>query len=65
MHSSSRVTRAGYSGEVFGTIVLISQPETAAKIIGNSNGMGIAERFLFANEESLLGKRKPGYRSYQ
>ena len=59
LHSSARVTRVGFTGEVFGTILLIAQPETAKKVITNSNGMGIAERFLFASEPSLLGKRKP------
>lgn len=56
-HGSARVNRIGFHGEVFGTMALISQPGTATKIIQSSNGMGIAERFMFGEEPSLLGQR--------
>ncbi|MGB1309970.1 MAG: DUF3987 domain-containing protein [Leucothrix sp.] len=56
-HSTVRVTRAGYEGKVFGAIVLIAQKGTARTIITNSKDTGLAERFLFASEPTVLGKR--------
>ena len=56
-HGAARVTRQAYSGKVYGSVTVIAQPESAQKIISSSNGQGIVERFLFANEPTLLGKR--------
>lgn len=56
-HSSARVTRTGYSGDVYGSIVLLAQPGMSRKILRGSGGEGLAERFLFVSEPHLLGKR--------
>ena len=56
-HSSSRVTRSGFSGEVYGSVTLIAQQGMTKKILKASGGEGLAERFLFLSEPHLLGKR--------
>lgn len=45
-HSSARITRKGYVGNVHGAITLISQNGTIDKILSSSNGTGISERFF-------------------
>ena len=56
-HSSARVTRNGFHGSVHGGITLLSQYGAIDKVVEASNGTGLAERFLFLSEKSLLGKR--------
>lgn len=56
-HSSARITRKGYIGNVHGAVTLISQDGTIDKILSSSNGTGIAERFFLFTEPDLLGKR--------
>lgn len=56
-HSSSRVTRKGYEGEVFGAVTVIAQRGTIETILEQSNGTGIAERFIMLAEPTLLGYR--------
>lgn len=62
-HSSSRVTRSGYAGEIFGTIVVIAQDAIINKVIASSDGKGIAERFLFIGETPLIGDRPGPHRA--
>lgn len=57
-HSSTRVTRKGISGEVWGGICVIAQTGTIRTILNGSDGDGLAERFLYAAEPHNLGKRK-------
>lgn len=56
-HSSVRVSRQGFSGEVYGAVILIAQLGMTKKILQSSGGEGLAERFLFLSEPHLLGKR--------
>lgn len=55
--SSIRVTRLGYSGNVVGAVCLFAQPGSIEKILGQSNGTGLAERFLLLAEHHKLGTR--------
>ncbi|WP_028117812.1 DUF3987 domain-containing protein [Ferrimonas senticii] len=57
-HSSARITRSGFEGYVHGTITVLAQDGTIDTILGQSNGLGIAERFLLFREPSLLGHRR-------
>ncbi|WP_219013305.1 DUF3987 domain-containing protein [Shewanella algae] len=56
-HSSARITRKGYVGNVHGAITLISQNGTIDKILSSSNGTGISERFFLFTEPDMLGMR--------
>ena len=56
-HSSSRVNRDGYEGYVFGTVTVVAQNGTIDSILEQSNGTGIAERFLMLSEPHMLGYR--------
>jgi len=53
----ARSTRKAYSGYVWGTVVLVAQPGSALRVFRASSGSGLAERFLYISEPSLLGKR--------
>lgn len=55
--SSSRVTRGGHVGTVVGGLVCFAQDGTSHTILNSSNGTGLAERFLFLAEDTLLGRR--------
>jgi hypothetical protein len=52
-----RVSRKAYSGHVIGTVALISQPGSIENLVGQSNGTGLAERFLLLSERHQLGQR--------
>jgi len=54
----ARSTRKAYSGHVWGTVVLVAQPGSAMRVLKASSGSGLAERFLYISEPSMLGKRK-------
>lgn len=56
-HSSARVTRGCYEGFVFGSVTVIAQRGTIDTILEQSNGTGIAERFIMLAEPTLLGYR--------
>lgn len=56
-HSSARITRSGYDGIIHGAIVMLAQEGTTETVLGQSNGQGIAERFLMISEPSMVGKR--------
>lgn len=56
-HSSARVTRQGYDGDVFGSVTVIAQRGTIETILEQSDGTGIAERFIMEAEPTLLGYR--------
>ncbi|MGZ5051389.1 MAG: DUF3987 domain-containing protein [Methylobacter sp.] len=55
--ASIRVTREGYSGKVIGSVVMFAQPGSIEKILGQSNGTGLSERFLLLAEQHKLGTR--------
>lgn len=56
-HSSLRVTRAGFEGNVFGSVAVIAQRGTIDTILEQSNATGLAERFIMLAEPTLLGYR--------
>jgi hypothetical protein len=56
-HHSIRATRNGFSGDIYGSVILIAQVGMTRKILKASGGEGLAERFLFLSEPHLLGKR--------
>lgn len=49
--------RAAFSGIANGTVVLIAQSGTSRRVLSASNGSGMAERFIFMAEPSMLGNR--------
>lgn len=55
--ASMRAGRNAFSGEAFGAIMVIAQPGSAGRVFDASNGTGLAERFLYVSEPSLLGTR--------
>lgn len=55
--SSLRKGRRAFHGVASGTVMLIAQPGSAKRVFSASNGSGLAERFLYMAEPSLLGKR--------
>lgn len=63
-HSSARVTRNGYEGELYGSVAVLAQDESIDTIlrIGQDSGRGISERFLLMREPNLFGKRKSSAR---
>ena len=56
-HASSRATRSGYTGVVVGSITCFAQPAAIETILGKSEGSGMAERFLLAEEPTQQGTR--------
>jgi hypothetical protein len=56
--SSIRITRGGYCGTVSGGIVLFAQQNSIEKLLSQSNGTGLAERFLMLAEKHNLGLRR-------
>jgi len=54
---SSRAGREPYNGVVVGSVVCFAQEGSIEKILGQSNGTGLAERFLFLAEQHMLGTR--------
>jgi len=55
--SGLRTDRKTFSGVAYGTIVLVAQPGSCARIFSASNGSGLAERFMYVSEPSMLGVR--------
>lgn len=56
-HASARVTRMGIAQDVFGTITVFAQGGSIRTILNNTDGEGLAERFLYVSEPSNLGHR--------
>lgn len=56
--SSSRVTREGFEGIAHGSVIAFAQDGLISQVLENGNNTGIAERFIFIQESSLLGARK-------
>lgn len=56
-HSSARVTRDKLLKEVYGAITVLAQAGSIRTILSNSDGDGLAERFLFVAEPHNLGRR--------
>lgn len=53
-----RGSRASFSGIACGSVVLVAQEGSSRTVLGESNGTGLAERFMFISEPSLLGHRE-------
>lgn len=56
--SAMRKGRAAFTGHVSGSILVIAQPGSAARVFNASNGTGLAERFFYISEPTLLGTRE-------
>lgn len=52
-----RSGRAAFSGIAAGTVVLVAQMGANKRVLAASNGSGMAERFFFVSEPTLLGSR--------
>lgn len=50
--------REAFVGVVQGSIVLIAQPGSCRRVLSASNGTGMAERFFFLSEPTMLGIRE-------
>ena len=62
--SSSRVTREGFEGIAHGSVIAFAQDGLISQVLENGNNTGIAERFIFIQEATMLGKRaKPQKKS--
>lgn len=55
--SAMRKSRAAFTGYVNGSILVIAQPGSATRVFNASNGTGLAERFFYLSEPTLLGTR--------
>lgn len=55
--ASMRSGRSAFNGTANGTVVVIAQGGASARILRESDGSGMAERFFFVSEPSLLGSR--------
>lgn len=55
--SSMRITRKGYFGNVIGGAVMFAQQGSIEKLLAQSNGTGLSERFLLLAEGHYLGTR--------
>jgi hypothetical protein len=55
--NSIRITREGHNGNVAGGVTLFAQSGSIEKVLKQSNGTGLAERFLMLAEKHNLGKR--------
>ena len=55
--ASMRSGRLAFSGRANGTVVINAQGGAAARILRESDGSGMAERFFFVSEPSYLGSR--------
>lgn len=56
-HSSSRVTRTGFSGKPHGGVLCISQDGLIETVLGNSDSTGLCERFFLILEGNMFGHR--------
>lgn len=55
--ASMRSGRLAFSGKANGTVIINAQGGAAARILRESDGSGMAERFFFVSEPSYLGTR--------
>lgn len=55
--ASMRSGRLAFSGKANGTVVINAQGGASARILRESDGSGMAERFFFVSEPSYLGSR--------
>jgi hypothetical protein len=55
--NSIRITREGHNGNVAGGVTLFAQSGSIEKVLKQSDGTGLAERFLMLAEKHNLGKR--------
>jgi hypothetical protein len=55
--ASMRSGRLAFSGKANGTVIINAQGGAAARILRESDGSGMAERFFFVSEPSYLGSR--------
>lgn len=55
--ASMRSGRLAFSGRANGTVVINAQGGASARILRESDGSGMAERFFFVSEPSYLGSR--------
>nr|WP_299380152.1 DUF3987 domain-containing protein [uncultured Halomonas sp.] len=60
-HASARVTRNKLQREVYGAITVLAQSGSIRTVLANSDGDGLAERFLYVAEPHNLGRRKHEY----
>lgn len=52
-----RINREAYSGDVVGAVCCFAQAGSIESVLKESNGTGLAERFLMLSEPHSLGKR--------
>ena len=52
-----RINREAYSGDVIGAVCCFAQAGSIEAVLKESNGTGLAERFLMLSEPHSLGKR--------
>jgi len=55
--ASIRVSRKGFSGYVAGSVVCFAQQGSIEKVLSESRGTGLSERFLMLAEPHILGNR--------
>jgi hypothetical protein len=55
--SATRKGRNAFSGYVSGSVLVIAQPGSSARVFSASNGTGLAERFFYLSEPTPLGTR--------
>ncbi len=55
--SAMRKGRAAFTGYASGSVLVIAQPGSAARVFNASNGTGLAERFFYVSEPTTLGTR--------
>lgn len=55
--ASMRSGRLAFSGKANGTVIINAQGGASARILRESDGSGMAERFFFVSEPSYLGSR--------
>lgn len=58
MAASARVSRKSFVGDVAGSLCIVAQPGAALRILNESEGSGLSERFMFVSEPDLLGQRE-------
>jgi hypothetical protein len=56
--SGMRSGREAFAGVAQGVIVIIAQPGSCRRVLAASQGTGLAERFMFIAEPSMLGIRE-------
>lgn len=56
--SGMRKGRAAFNGHVSGSVLVIAQPGSSARVFSASNGTGLAERFFYLSEPTPLGSRQ-------